>query len=154
MSNKVTKTIEHPLEDFFEVEKGSTEIEVYERQDELVEPESYDEKDKEIEEQYQEIYEASMDVHDTLAEEIPVIEGKYKARVSEVAIQSLNTALNAAQQKARLKEHKDKLEVRDGGDASSMNPKNQTMTVTNRTDFLKQLAAMKEQGGGSDDTSE
>jgi hypothetical protein len=149
---KVIKKIEHPLEDFFEVEKGSTEIEVYERNTEVAEVESYDEKDKEIEEQFQEVYDAAMDVHDNLAEEIQTVEGKYKARIGEVAIQSLSAALNAAKEKARLKEHKDKLEVSPSGDASSVNPKNQTMVITDRSAFLEQLRNMKKEGDTNEST--
>jgi hypothetical protein len=53
--NKITKTIEHPMEEFLGIESGTTEIEVFSREGELITAEGYDEKDREIDEQFQEI---------------------------------------------------------------------------------------------------
>ena len=113
--NKIVKVIEHPLEEFFDIERKSTEIEVFEREEELVKDEAYDAKDIEIEEQFQEIYESAMDGFDELSEEVHRVEGRYKARMGEVSVQHLNAALNAAKHKAQLKEHKDKLDGKAGG---------------------------------------
>lgn len=139
-SNKVVKTIEHPLEDVFDIQKGSTEVEVYEREGELVTADGYDEKDKEIDEQYQEIYDAAMDGYDLLADELHKVEGKYKARVGEVSVQHLNAALNAASHKAKLKEHKDKLEAK-GDQTPSSVTHNNTLIVDDRTALIRELSS-------------
>lgn len=136
--NKVIKRIEHPLEGVFDIESGSTEVEVYEREGELVEAREYDEKDSEIDSQFQEIYDSAMDGYDLLSEELHRVEGKYKARVGEVSVQHLNAALNAASHKARLKEHKDKLESKKTSGPSHVTTNN-TLIVDDRSALLKQL---------------
>jgi hypothetical protein len=67
-----------------------------------------DPKDNEIEKQFQEIYETAMSAYEALFQEVDLVEGKYKARTGEVAVQFLNTALNAAGNKMKLKQGKDK----------------------------------------------
>lgn len=137
-SKKVTKTIDHPLEDFFEIEQGTTEVEVFQREGELITAEGYDEKDREIDEQFEEIYDSAMEGYDMLSEELHKVEGKYKARVGEVSVQHLNAALNAANSKARLKEAKDKLEVKRTSGPSSVTTNN-TLVVDDRGKLLEQL---------------
>lgn len=137
--NKVIKKIDHPLEDFFEIDKGSTEVEVYEREGELVDPHDYDEKDREIDSQFQEIYDSAMDGYDTLSEELLKVEGKYKARLGEVSVQHLNAALNAASHKAKLKEHKDKLESKAGSGKASSVTNNNTLIVDDRSMLVAEL---------------
>lgn len=137
--NKVTKNIDHPLEEFFDIEKGSTEVEVYEREGELVDPHAYDEKDREIDAQFQEIYDSAMDGYDTLAEELHKVEGKYKARIGEVSVQHLNAALNAASHKAKLKEHKDKLESKADGAGASRVTNNNTLVIDDRSTLVSEL---------------
>ena len=132
-----TKHIDHPLEEFFDIQRGSTEVEVIERESILVEAEEYDKKDTEIEEQFQEVYDSAMDGHDTLAEEVHTVDGKYKARMGEVAVQHLNVALNAASQKAKLKEHKDKLE--NSGKSTGSHVTNNTLIVDDRSALLAEL---------------
>jgi len=133
---KVIKRIEHPLEGVFEIESKTTEIEVFEREGELLTADGYDTKDVEIEEQFQEIYDSAMDGYDELSEEVHKVEGRYKARMGEVSVQHLNAALNAAQQKARLKEHKDKLEVKVAGDSKVVN---NNLFVDDRSKLLDEL---------------
>jgi hypothetical protein len=146
--NKVTKVIDHPLEEFFGIERGSTEVQVFERKNEAVKSEYYDDKDKEIDDQFQEIYDSAMDGYDELAEELHKVEGRYKARVGEVSVQHLNAALNAASHKARLKEHKDKLESKLKSGPSSVTTNN-TLVVDDRSALLEQLR--KSMAGGSDE---
>ena len=61
-----------------------------------------------------------------------------KARVGEVAVQFLNTALQAAQNKSLLKQHKDEI-----AEAKNRNsgPKtvNQNLIVADRNDIIKKL---------------
>lgn len=143
--NKTIKNIEHPLEEVFDIESGSTEVEVYERETEVVDVHQYDEKDKEIDSQYQEIYDSAMDGYDTLAEELHSVEGKYKARVGEVSVQHLNAALNAASHKAKLKEHKDKLETKKTSGPSHVTTNN-TLVVDDRSALMRELRSKVQAG--------
>ena len=107
-----TKTVEHPLEEVMGIERGTTLVEYEETlPTELVEHQEYDDKDAEIEEQFQEVYDKAMDAFDAQSDITDQVEGKYAARNAEVAAQFLNTALNAAKEKSGQKQHKDKLEV-------------------------------------------
>lgn len=146
MSNtKITKTKttkEHNLEEFFDIERGSTEVVEVERKTELVEAEGYDEKDREIEEDYQEIYDRAMEGHDILADEVEECESKFKARIGEVSLQHLNVALNAASKKAALKQHKDKLrhDEKNGNKGKVVN----NNILIDRNDLLQQLKDAKQ----------
>lgn len=108
--NQITKMVEHPLEDFLGIPSGSTMVVKEERETTLVTPETYDNKDEEIEGTFQEVYDKAMDGFDRLQDEMDGGDERFKARLGEVSVQHLNVALDAAKQKARLKEHKDKLE--------------------------------------------
>lgn len=110
-TNKVTKQTGHPLEDIFGLPSGTTEVTVIQRQTQLVEHSDFDEKDSEIEEQFQEVYDVAMSTFENQVEMLERAETdpKYVARQMEVAAQFLNTALAAAKEKASLKTTKDKL---------------------------------------------
>ena len=147
-TKEVVKTIEHPMEDFLDIEKGTTEVIVSERDTEVIPADGYDPKDSEIEEQYQEVYDSAMDGFDLLSEELHKVEGRYKARVGEVSVQHLNVALNAAAHKAKLKEHKDKLEVSKNKTGPSSVTNNNTLVVDDRSALLNELR--KKLSGGND----
>lgn len=138
------ENIAHPLEEYFNIESGSTEVVRYERKTELLKYEEFDEKDSELEQTYQEIYDAAMTGFDTLKDIMDTADTKVVARLAEVGVQHLNAALAAASKKAHLKENKDKLIAR----AKAAGPKNlsQTMIVIsgNRNDILKQALSMHE----------
>ena len=140
---KVVKVIEHPIEEFLDIERGTTEIEVFAREGEVISAESYDTKDDEIDEQFQEIYNNAMDGYDLLSEELHKVEGRYKARMGEVSVQHLNAALNAASNKAKLKEHKDKLES-NGKKGPSSVTHNNTLIVDDRSALLDALRKQME----------
>ena len=108
---EIEMLMEHPLEEAFDIEPGTTLTTKTERSTELAETEQYDEKDKEIEEQFQEIYDAAMGAFEDQCAEAEVVEGKYKARNMEVATQLLNAALHAAKEKASQKKEKDKNDI-------------------------------------------
>lgn len=127
---------EHPMEEEMDLEPGTTITKTVERSTELVEAKAYDEKDKEIEEQMQEVYDAAMDAYDDQMGISDTVEGKYKARNAEVAVQFLGAALAAAKEKRGMKEHKDKLVPTKGG--TTING-NQTNIVADRNDLLKML---------------
>jgi len=102
------KEITHPLEKALGIESGTT---VTTQQTvvpgEIVVPVDYDDKDSEIEEQLQEIYEMALEEFENQSGR--VVEGRFAARNGEVASMFLNAALNAVKEKASIKAHKDKL---------------------------------------------
>lgn len=105
----IQKNIEHPLEDVFDIEPGTTLITRQEQKTELVEVAEYDEKDTEIEESIQEVYDKAMSGYERIQDECEDIEGRYLPRMMEVGVQHLKMALDAAEAKQRMKELKDKL---------------------------------------------
>lgn len=110
--DEIIKMVNHPLEDHFDIEKGSTELVITERNTELEKYESYDNKDSEIEIGYQEIADKALDMVDLIKNQLPTAEPKFLARLTEVAGQQLNVALSAINHKAKLKTQKDNLEFR------------------------------------------
>ncbi len=146
MSNKVTRTeievaVDHPLEEVFDIESGTTLMPQIVRSTELVVAEQYDVKDVEIEDQFQEVYDAAMGAFEDQFQEIGLVEGKYKARSGEVAVQFLNAALEAARSKATLKQHKDKLTsdlVKNTGPKTV----NNNLIVGSQSEIMKQLKNM------------
>lgn len=139
MSDKITveTTIEHPLEEAFDIERGTT---IVEREESLplalVEHEEYDNKDKELEDQLEEIRSAAMDAFDAQNDVIETVDGKYAARNAEVAVQFLNTALDAVREKSNLKKHKDKLTI-DKANAGKPGTQNNTVNIFDRNELLR-----------------
>lgn len=125
---EIEQFIEHPLEEAFDIEPGTTITTKTERSTELATTEQYDEKDEEIEGQFQEIYDAAMAGFEDQSAEAEVVEGKYKARNMEVATQLLTTALHAAKEKANQKKEKDKNDISQS--------KMSTQKVTNNNVFV------------------
>lgn len=104
------KTINHPLEDAFGIETGTTITEYREINPSVVQPMvNYDKKDDEIEIKLEEIYTTAMGQVMLIADQMELVEGKYKARVGEVTATMLNVALGSVREKRMMKEHKDKL---------------------------------------------
>lgn len=141
MNDKVVKEnietpIEHPLEKVFGIEQGTTMLPTIQRTTELTVVQSYDDKDKEVEGQFQEVYDAAMGAFETQSQETELVEGKYKARSGEVAVQYLNTALEAARSKSHMKQHKDKLVTTAAGSPKTVN---NNLIVADRNDLLKNL---------------
>lgn len=131
----------HPMEEVFDLEPGTTLEEREVRETELCVPDDYDQKDSEIEEQIQEIYDAAMGAFESQCDETELVEGKYKARNAEVAVQFLNSALAAAKEKASLKAHKDKTAIATGKLKGGPNQvTNNNIIVADRNDILKRLA--------------
>ncbi len=114
MSTEITQVEEykeHPLEEAFGIESGTTLTTHTERSTELVTAPQYDDKDSEIEDQFQEVYDAAMAAFSDQVAETEIAEGRYKARNMEVGVQLLSTALTAAKEKATQKQNKDKNEI-------------------------------------------
>jgi len=142
-TTEVEMIIEHPLEEIFDIESGTTLIPRTEKTTELVAGEEYDDKDKEIEDQFQEVYDHALSAFEDQVAEAEVIEGKYKARNMEVGVQLLNTALAAAKEKSSLKQHKDKTALAKGKlTGKTVNHNN--LIIADRNELLKTLMNKKD----------
>ena len=108
----IQKNIEHPLEDVFDIEPGTTLVTRQEQKTELITLDEYDEKDVEIEDAIQEVYDKAMSGYERIQDECEDIEGRYLPRMMEVGVQHLKMAVDAADQKRRIKELKDKLSAK------------------------------------------
>ena len=139
MGKEIEVAIKHPMEEVLDIEEGSTVITRVEHdRQELAVVESYDEKDTEIEGQFQEVYVLALDAFETQVQEAELVEAKYKARNQEVAAQFLNTALGAAKEKSTHKQHKDRMMV-DTRKAITPKTLNQNVIVADRNEILKTL---------------
>lgn len=133
------KAIAHPIEDVLEIEPGTTMMPVVAHEPtELAVTADYDEVDREINEQFQEVYDVAMDAYETQAADIETIEPKFRARNQEVAVQYLNTALAAAKEKASIKMSKDKNTVK-VATSGGANIRDSQVIVADRNDVLKQM---------------
>lgn len=153
-STKVVKQTGHPLEDIFGLPSGTTEVTVIQRNTQLVEHSDFDDKDSEIEEQFQEVYDVAMSTFENQVEMLERAETdpKYVARQMEVAAQFLNTALAAAKEKANLKTTKDKLlaaqRTGQGGSGNVPSVGSGEPVVMSHSALLKMLKEAKETKGG------
>ena len=99
---KQEKIIEHPLESIFDIEPMTTPAEYNAIvPDEVIPTVGYDDKDNEIEGKLEEIYASAMGQVGVISDEIERVEGKYKARMSEVSATMLNVALSAVREKSQ-----------------------------------------------------
>lgn len=127
----------HPFENIFDIESGTTLIETQEL--EVVTPTSfdlYDEKDKEIEEQYQTVYNAAFNAFLSQANVVDRgADPRYTHANMEVANQFLATALQAVKEKADLKYKKEK------------NQSSSTKNITNNNLIIDRNELLKHLGG-------
>lgn len=130
----IDKPINHPLENVFNIEEGTTYVPVKQMKKELVVPSEYDEKDNELDEQFQEVYKTAFEAYEAQAQEAELVEPRFKARNAEVAVQYLNTALQAVKEKANLKQHNDKIKLKERNPSTVNNN-----LVVSRNDLLKML---------------
>jgi hypothetical protein len=107
--------IEHPMENIFDIEPGTTIITREEFQTtEIIAPDDYDTKDTEIDNQLQAVYDAAMTAFADQAGLLLTNDPKFSARNMEVANAFLSTALAAVSAKSSSKQHKDKMRKVDG----------------------------------------
>lgn len=131
-------TKEHPLEEVMGIEPGTTVAAITERSTELVISDEYDDKDSEIEEQFQEVYDAAFQAFEDQADSSETIDPKFRARNSEVGVQFLNTALAAAKEKSNMKQHKDKLTI-DKVKNTGPQTLHQNLIVADRNQLLRDI---------------
>lgn len=138
MSTKITdseKIISHPMEEIFEIEENTTVVPYKKVKTDLIPYEPFDEKDRELEEQFQDVYDIAIESFEEQRDDADTIEPKFRARNAEVAVQYLKTALEAAQLKSNLKQHKDKITIkRDAGRTVNNN-----MVFADRNAIIKAL---------------
>lgn len=131
--------INHPMEGVLDIEEGTTNVPAVKRTSEVAVAVTYDKKDSEIDEQFQEIYDLSLEAYEIQAQEAELVEGKYKARAGEVAAQYLTIALNAAKDKATLKINKDKSTIQAEKLSGSGKLTQNNLIVGDRNDIIKAL---------------
>jgi hypothetical protein len=133
----------HPLEQVFDLEANST-------QRSLVTPTpvetlpaivtaQYDQKDSSIDTELAAVHAEAMAVANEMKSQMAFADPRGLPRMGEVAIQALNTALDAIKQKADIKKHKDKLAA-SGGIDSVNNVTNNTLII-DRSALLDKIMA-------------
>ena len=128
--------VSHSFESIFDIEEGTTIIE----QESLpvihnTECELYDDKDSEIEEQYQIIFNAAIQAYSNQIVEVERGgEPSTNHKVLDVANNFLKTALESTKAKAELKKSKDKNII-----ASSTKNITNNNLIIDRNELLKQL---------------
>ena len=147
---KLETTESHPLEEVLEIEQNTTEVikekriivddntDSNEVQSSTIDDIEYDSKDNEIDNDLQTIINYALDAYDDMNSEMDRIEGRWKARHAEVAVNYLNTALNAVKEKASIKSTKDQLRLK-ANTANSPRTLNQNLIVADRNELLRQL---------------
>jgi hypothetical protein len=132
------KLITHPFEDIFDIESGTTLIDTPDLQEIKTNTfDLYDDKDREIEEQYQTVYNAAFNAF--LSQANTVDRGgdpRFHTSHLEVANQFLSTALQAVKEKADLKYKKEK------NTASSTKNITNNNLIIDRNELLKHLGEL------------
>jgi hypothetical protein len=144
---KKEKTIAHPMEEVLGIPENTTVVEYTEVLPAVpVASPQYDAKDGEIEGKIEEIYAFAMAKVATVADQIEIVEGKYRARLGEVTANMLNVALGAVREKRELKQHKDKIAVvqTEAGTPRSITNNNVILT---RNELLDLLANKNKKSG-------
>ena len=131
---KKTITTSHPLEDFLNITPNSTEKEIVEVTSEPNKIEIYDDKDSEIDEEYQHIANTALSAYEEIIDASQ--DSKQPARMAEVAAQYLGIALDAINRKAGLKQHKDKLTNKK---VNNIQKNIQNNLIIGRNDLLNKL---------------
>jgi hypothetical protein len=141
------KYVEHPMEDVFDIEPGTTLVEYNEVLPAEVQPATnYDSKDHEIEEQLETIFATAMSTVTDMNDAMEQVEGRHKARVGEVSATMLTVALNAVREKAAIKMHKDKTygsKTSGVGNVTGDVTVNNNVIVADRNEILRAFAKKK-----------
>lgn len=145
----------HALEKWLNLEEGSTEVDKVRYEFPRKESERYDPKDREIEEQAHKIFEEAMAGYHTLESLLEKIEPKYRARMAEVALAYLNTALSATDSKSKQKESLEKLRLQEEKITrnSQKKPGSTIFVTADRNKLLKELRNQEDEENGVIDVS-
>lgn len=105
----IEHTIAHPAESIFDITPGSTVVDqIVTVPETIIDPVQYDEKDQEIDQQLQQVFEAGFGAFESQRLLTEGMNPQFANRALEVAAQFLNTALAAINAKANFKQNKDK----------------------------------------------
>lgn len=128
--------VQHPFEDLFDIDSGTTLVNRPEFNDNgMVVYEQYDEKEKEIEEQYQTVYNAAFAAFTNQVMSAQMGDNPaYHGKNLEAAAKFLATALDAVKEKAELKHKKDKSTAK----PSATNVTNNNL-IMDREDLINML---------------
>lgn len=150
---KVVETREHSFENVLGIPSGSTEVVKTRITSETKPHDDYDEKDGEIEQDFLDVHDKAMELYETLLDEIDDADQAKVSRLSEVAGQILNTALNASERRRVLKQHIDTIKQKDRVIDNKSGPTNQTNNILVGThEDLQALLDKMEANGETDDT--
>lgn len=127
------------LEDFLNIPPTEIDSPEYETKD-IVVHDDYDSKDREIEEQTQEVFNKAMQGYTTLESLLSGIEPKYRARMAEVALDYLKTGLAATDSRAKQKESIEKQKIsKDKIALNASTQSNDKVFFGDRNDFVKMV---------------
>ena len=139
----------HPLEEAFNLEPGSYFAEQKDPTTEIMAQEiegtavattdatySKDQDDIDIDNKVDEIYDKALEVFNEQTNMVQVVDPRYAARTAEVANAYLNTALNAAALKARVKNDRNRVGQYIG---FQKNVTNNSLIVADRNELLRTL---------------
>ena len=135
--------VEHHLEGIFDIEPGTTALTTSVLTQDVIENvEGYDDTDKEIDGQIQNVYITALTAFADQAGLMTTDEDpKYANRGMEVANMFLNTALAAAQSRANFKMHKDKISKKTNAQGAQVTNNNLIMT---RSELFEMMLRSKE----------
>lgn len=111
METKIVEVqFEHPAEQIFDLEPGSTIIDqVVTTSEPMEQPIQYDDKDQEINDQLQQVFDAAFGAFESQRLATEGMNPQFQNRALEVASTFLNTALAAINSKSQFKQAKDKI---------------------------------------------
>jgi hypothetical protein len=122
--------VEHPLEDIFGIEKGTTDLPIPQIET-TEEVEGDDEDDRVIKQQLNTIYNAALETYQNQYELSQLADPKFAARSAEVGAQFLKIALDAVQ--GRISNKKTKQVTQKTSNVTNNN------LIMNRNDLLNML---------------
>lgn len=144
-----SKLINHPLEEVFGIDPGSSfnNPAIIEDDYEMVPAEAVnqgyqdDAEDIDINNKIETIYSAALEAYENQTGLAEIVEPRYAARNAEVAAQYLNIALNSVSLKSRNKN--DKRKVQQFIPFNNTNINNSNVVVTDRNSILQMIADKK-----------
>jgi len=146
----MTKMIKHPLEDVFDMESGSMNVE---HNYSMIEPppsamvpatagtDQRDEDDEQIDKKIDAVYDAALSAFENQTAYTEIIEPRYAARNAEVAATYLNIALQAATNRARVKSDRKRAAV---AQVPTANKTTNNIVIGNREEILRMITIDEE----------
>lgn len=140
METKIVEVAyEHPAEQIFDLEPGSTIVDqVVTTSAPTEQPIQYDDKDQEINDQLQQVFDAAFGAFEAQRLATEGMNPQFQNRALEVASTFLNTALAAVNSKSQFKQAKDKI-VKPSGNVNNTT----NNLIMDRDDMLKMLMAQQ-----------